>query len=113
MIYSVRIKDSAAKELARLPRDVRERLVDAIDGLAEEPLARQRAQGRNARLASTASRRLPDCVRNCWTGSWRCWWYGWAPPPGKLIAEVKQGRIGCPPPRLSPRVRGNSHREPH
>ena len=39
MIYSVRIKDSAAKELARLPKDVRERLIDAIDGLGEEPLA--------------------------------------------------------------------------
>ena len=39
VIYSVRIKDSAAKELARLPRDARERLVDAIDGLGEEPLA--------------------------------------------------------------------------
>ncbi len=39
MNYSVRIKDSAAKELARLPRDARERLVDAIDTLAETPLA--------------------------------------------------------------------------
>ena len=38
MSYSVRIKGSAAKELARLPRDVRERLIDAIDGLGEEPL---------------------------------------------------------------------------
>ena len=45
MIYSVRIKDSAAKELARLPRDVRERLVDAIDGLAEEPLAGNALKG--------------------------------------------------------------------
>lgn len=37
--YSVRIKDSAAKELALLPRDARERLIDAIDGLGAEPLA--------------------------------------------------------------------------
>lgn len=37
--YSVRIKDSAAKELARLPRDARERLIDAIDGLGDGPLA--------------------------------------------------------------------------
>ena len=37
--YSVRIKSSAAKELARLPRDARERLVEAIDKLGEEPLA--------------------------------------------------------------------------
>ena len=39
MSYSVRIKGSAAKELARLPRDVRERLVEAIDRLGTEPLA--------------------------------------------------------------------------
>lgn len=39
VIYSVRIKSSAAKELARLPRDARERLVEAIDKLGEEPLA--------------------------------------------------------------------------
>ncbi|MXZ42076.1 MAG: type II toxin-antitoxin system RelE/ParE family toxin [Caldilineaceae bacterium SB0666_bin_21] len=38
MSYSVRIKKSAAKELARLPRDVRERLIEAIDKLDEEPL---------------------------------------------------------------------------
>jgi mRNA interferase RelE/StbE len=37
--YSVRIKKSAAKELARLPRDVKERLIEAIDKLGEEPLA--------------------------------------------------------------------------
>ena len=37
--YSVRIKDSAAKELARLPRDARERLIKAIDRLGEEPMA--------------------------------------------------------------------------
>lgn len=36
--YSVRIKDSAAKELAGLPRDARERLIEAIDKLGEEPL---------------------------------------------------------------------------
>ncbi|MCE2468135.1 MAG: type II toxin-antitoxin system RelE/ParE family toxin [Caldilineaceae bacterium] len=38
MSYSVRIKKSAAKELARLPRDVKERLIEAIDKLGEEPL---------------------------------------------------------------------------
>ena len=37
--YSVRIKGSARQELARLPRDARERLVDAIDSLGEQPLA--------------------------------------------------------------------------
>ena len=36
--YSVRIKRSAAKELARLPGDARERLIEAIDRLGEEPL---------------------------------------------------------------------------
>ena len=39
VIYSVRIKSSAAKELARLPRDARERLIEAIEKLGEEPLA--------------------------------------------------------------------------
>lgn len=39
VIYSVRIKGSAAKELARLPRDARERLVEVIDKIGEEPLA--------------------------------------------------------------------------
>ena len=45
MIYSVRIKDSAAKELARLPTDVRERLISAIDSLAETPLAGSALKG--------------------------------------------------------------------
>ena len=39
MSYSVRIKNSAAKELSQLPSDVRERLIDAIDGLSNQPLA--------------------------------------------------------------------------
>ena len=38
MSYSVQIKSSAAKELTRCPRDVRERLIEAIDRLGEEPL---------------------------------------------------------------------------
>lgn len=45
MSYSVRIKDSAAKELARLPRDARERLIDAIDRLGEEPLSGSALKG--------------------------------------------------------------------
>ena len=36
--YSLRIKNSAAKELARLPREIKERLIEAIDRLSEEPL---------------------------------------------------------------------------
>ena len=45
MNYSVRIKDSAAKELARLPKDVRERLISAVDSLAESPLAGSALKG--------------------------------------------------------------------
>ena len=37
--YSVRIKGSAAKELERIPSQVRLRLIAAIDRLAEHPLA--------------------------------------------------------------------------
>ena len=45
MSYSVRIKDSAAKELARIPQQARRRLVHAIDGLAAQPLAGQPLKG--------------------------------------------------------------------
>ena len=38
MSYSVRIKRSAAKELARIPRSERLRLVEAINGLSKRPL---------------------------------------------------------------------------
>ena len=38
MSCSVRIKRSAAKELACVPRDARELLIEAIDRLGEEPL---------------------------------------------------------------------------
>ena len=37
MTYSIRIKRSAATELARIPREHRVRIVRAIDGLAEQP----------------------------------------------------------------------------
>ena len=36
--YCVRIKASAAKALARIPKPRRARIVRAIDGLAEQPL---------------------------------------------------------------------------
>ena len=39
MSYSVRIKRSAAREVASIPQQVRLRLVRAIDGLSEQPLA--------------------------------------------------------------------------
>ena len=39
MGYSTRIKRSAARELARLPRHDRERIVHAIDRLGDNPLA--------------------------------------------------------------------------
>ena len=38
MSYSVRIKRSAAKELARIPQQDRLRIVHAIDSLGEHPL---------------------------------------------------------------------------
>jgi len=37
--YSIRIKRSAAKELARIPRADRIRIVRAIDRLGDQPLA--------------------------------------------------------------------------
>lgn len=39
MSYSIRIKRSAAKELARIPRADRVRIVRAIDRLGDQPLA--------------------------------------------------------------------------
>ncbi len=39
MGYSTRIKRSAARELARVPRRDRERIVHVIDRLADNPLA--------------------------------------------------------------------------
>lgn len=38
MNYSVRIKGSAAKELAAIPQPARGRLIQAVDGLSEQPL---------------------------------------------------------------------------
>lgn len=38
MSYSIRIKRSAAKELARIPPAHRVRIVRAIDGLGDQPL---------------------------------------------------------------------------
>ena len=37
MTYFVRIKGSAARELKRIDRPVRARIIEAIDGLAENP----------------------------------------------------------------------------
>lgn len=45
MNYSIRIKRSAAKELTRIPRDDRVRIVRAIDGLATEPLSGSALKG--------------------------------------------------------------------
>lgn len=39
MSYSIRIKRSAAKDLRRIPLSDRRRLIEAIDRLADEPLA--------------------------------------------------------------------------
>lgn len=45
MSYSIRIKRSAAKELQRIAPSDRRRLVEAIDRLAEEPLAGSALKG--------------------------------------------------------------------
>ena len=45
MNYSIRIKRSASRELARVPRSDRLRIVRAIDGLAEHPLAGSALKG--------------------------------------------------------------------
>ena len=37
MPYEIRFKPSAAKELAKLPRDVQRRIAPAIEGLAANP----------------------------------------------------------------------------
>ena len=37
--YSIRIKCSARRELAQLQRDIRDRIIDAIDALREQPLS--------------------------------------------------------------------------
>lgn len=39
MSYSIRIRGSAGREIAQLPRDARERVIAAIDALGEQPLA--------------------------------------------------------------------------
>ena len=39
MSYSIRIRNSARRELAQLPREARERVIAAIDALGEQPLA--------------------------------------------------------------------------
>ena len=39
MSYSIRIRNSARRELAQLPKEARERVIAAIDALGEQPLA--------------------------------------------------------------------------
>lgn len=46
MNYSIRIKRSAARELARIPGPERRRLVAAIDGLSENPFLGESLKGR-------------------------------------------------------------------
>ena len=45
MRYAIRIKESAARELQRIPRPERERLIAAIDRLAENPFAGRALKG--------------------------------------------------------------------
>ena len=37
--YSIRIRGSARREIAQLPREAKERVIAAIDALGEQPLA--------------------------------------------------------------------------
>ena len=45
MPYAIRIKESAARELQRIERSDRERLIAAIDRLAENPFAGSALKG--------------------------------------------------------------------
>ena len=45
MRYAIRIKESAARELQRIERSDRERLIAAIDRLAEHPFAGSALKG--------------------------------------------------------------------
>ena len=45
MHYSIRIKRSAARELDRVPKTDRQRILHAIDRLAEQPLAGSALKG--------------------------------------------------------------------
>ncbi len=45
MTCSIRIKRSAARELSRIPREDRVRIVRAIDGLAKQPLSGSALKG--------------------------------------------------------------------
>ena len=45
MPYAIRIKESAARELQRIERSDRERLIAAIDWLAENPFAGSTLKG--------------------------------------------------------------------
>ena len=45
MRYAIRIKESAARELQRIERSNRERLIAAIDRLAENPFAGSALKG--------------------------------------------------------------------
>ena len=53
MSYSVRIKRNAAKELARIPRQDRLRIVHAIDSPGERPFAGDELKGERRRLRRT------------------------------------------------------------
>lgn len=66
MIYSLKIKQSAAKTLARIAKPERERLVHAIDRLREEPSAGAALKGEFAglRRLRVGSYRIVYEVRN-------------------------------------------------
>lgn len=45
MNYSIRIKGSAARELARIPPPTKQLLIDAIDSLSQQPLGGRPLRG--------------------------------------------------------------------
>ena len=63
MRYAIRIKESAARELQRIERPDRERLIAAIDRLSENPFAGSALKGEAAGAAAHPGRRLPAALR--------------------------------------------------
>ena len=58
--YSIRIRGSARRELAHLPRDARERVIVAIDALGEQPLVGSPLKGGLRGLRGLRRQRVGD-----------------------------------------------------
>ena len=64
MSHSTTVRRSAEKELKRVPAPDRRRIVEAIDGLKEDPPCRPRAEERSPGLAAHSGRRLARVIRS-------------------------------------------------